>query len=139
MKKLFVILSLFFFVRIYGQVSEQAQYWDVKHVSNTCVSYKLYPTFNRFNFLNLDTRNGSITIVQYDVQGNNEFEYFLGYPPDLNIPDSLQTNGRFELYPTRNNFTFLLLDQLEGTTYHVQWSTERDKRFITKIPYAFGQ
>ena len=139
MKKLFVILSLFFIIPVYGQVSEQGQYWDINHASNTSVRYKLYPTFNRYNFLNLDTRTGSITIVQYDVQGDNEFEYFLDMPHDVNIPDSLQVNGRYELYPTRNNYTFILLDQLEGTTYHVQWSIERKQRFISKIKYAFGQ
>lgn len=139
MKKLFVILSLFFIIPVYGQVSEQGQYWDINHASNTSVRYKLYPTSNRYNFLNLDTRTGSITIVQYDVQGDNEFEYFLDMPHDVNIPDSLQVNGRYELYPTRNNYTFILLDQLEGTTYHVQWSIERNQRFISKIKYAFGQ
>lgn len=139
MKRLFLLLSLFFIIHAYGEVSDQGQYWDVNHVSNPLVRYKLYPTFNRYNFLNLDTRTGSITIVQYDVQGDNEFEYYLGSPSGLNIPDSLQTNGRFELYPTRNNYTFILLDQIDGDTYHVQWSTERDKRFIYKIRYAIGQ
>lgn len=139
MKKLLVILSLFFIVPVYGQVTEQGQYWDINHVSNTSVRYKLYSTFNRFNFLNLDTRTGSISIVQYDVQGDNEFEYFLGYPPDTNIPDSLMVNGRYELYPTRNNYTFILLDQIDGRSYHVQWAIERDKRFISEIKYIPGQ
>ena len=138
MKKTIILLLLFFNIPVFGQVAEQGQYWDINHTCNTFVRYKLYPTFNRYSFLNLDTKTGSITIVQYDVQGDNEFEYYLG-TPKVDILDSLMTNGRYELYPTRNNYTFILLDQITGESYHVQWSTERDKRFISKISYAWGQ
>lgn len=138
MKKLFLLLTLFFIIPVYAQVSEQGQYWDINHVTNPLVRYKLYPTFNRYNFLKLDTQTGTVTIVQYDVQGDNEFEYFLDYVSPY-IPDSLQVVGRFELYPTRNNYTFIMLDQIGGDAYHVQWSTERKQRFISKIKFAFGQ
>ena len=138
MKKVLLFIAILFVFPIYGQVTDQSQYWDINHASNTSIRYKLYPTFNRFNFLNLDTRTGSITIVQYDVQGDNEFEYYLGKPETF-IPDSLMTNGRYELYPTRNNFTFILLDQITGDSYHVQWSTEKQNRFVTRIRYSLGQ
>lgn len=138
MKKLFILLSLFFIIPAYGQVSEQCQFWDINHNTNSIMRYKLYPTFNRYNFLKLDTQTGRVTIVQYDVQGDNEFEYFLDIVRPY-IPDSLQVVGRFELYPTRNNYTFIMLDQIDGQAYHVQWSTERDKRFIKEIYYTFGQ
>lgn len=48
--------------------------------------------------------------------------------------------GRFTLYPTNNmwNFifnmwNFILLDQVDGDTYQVQWSFEAKNRFITPI------
>lgn len=139
MKKILLFLAFCLVMpMMYGQVADEGQYWDINHTSNPIVRYKLYPTFNRYNFLNLDTRRGSITIVQYDVQGDNEFEYYLGQP-EADIPDSLMTNGRYELYPTRNNYTFILLDQITGDSYHVQWSIERKNRFIRKIRYSFGQ
>ena len=40
---------------------------------------------------------------------------------------------RFTLYPTTNIWTFLLLDQVEGTPYQVQWSQEANKRFVMRI------
>ena len=106
--------------------------------SGAPVRYKLYPTANRYNFLKLDTRTGYITIVQYDVQGDDEFEYALDVILE-NKADSLLVDGRYELYPTRNNYTFIMLDQIDGRAYHVQWSLERNQRFITPIRYSFGQ
>lgn len=32
-------------------------------------------------------------------------------------------SGRFELYPTNNMYTFILLDTLWGSVRQVQWST----------------
>ena len=41
--------------------------------------------------------------------------------------------GRFELYPTQNMYTFILLDTKFGYTYQVQWSTNPDQRFRSRI------
>jgi len=43
------------------------------------------------------------------------------------------TIDRFTIYPTLNIWTFLLLDQVEGNTYQVQWSTDSEKRFVVQI------
>ena len=42
--------------------------------------------------------------------------------PDGNTPKP----GRFTLYPTQNWYNFLLLDQTDGRTWQVQWSTDPD-------------
>ncbi len=42
-------------------------------------------------------------------------------------------NGRFTLYPTPNSYNFILLDQIDGSTWKVQWNNEHDKRFIRRI------
>lgn len=34
--------------------------------------------------------------------------------------------GRFTLYPTQNVFTFILLDQIDGRMWQVQWSTKAE-------------
>lgn len=41
--------------------------------------------------------------------------------------------GQFALYPTTNNWTFILLDTINGDTYHVQWNQDKDKRGIYRI------
>ena len=50
--------------------------------------------------------------------------------------DAIKINGRFELYPTSNNWTFILLDPIDGDAYHVQWGHSKKDRIIYKIKYA---
>ena len=45
----------------------------------------------------------------------------------------MEMNGRFTLYPTDNIWTFILLDQVDGNTWQVQWSNEEEKRGIFQI------
>lgn len=94
------------------------------------VNYRLYPTNNKFNFLKLDTRTGEIRQVQWTIDGD-EFECILNDIP-LAVGIHAKT-GRFNLYPTSNTWTFLLVDQIDGRVWHVQWSFEKQNRFIQRI------
>lgn len=92
--------------------------------------YKLYPTQNMWNFLKLDTRSGKINIVQFSVEADNKrFEYILS---DVSRAEN-EIPGRFILQPTQNMYNFIMLDQLSGQTYQVQWSFDEDKRFVLPI------
>ena len=92
--------------------------------------YKLYPTRNMWNFLKLDTRNGKISIVQFSVEDRDkQFEYSLS---DVAIVAN-ESPGRFVLQTTENLYNFLLLDQITGQTYQVQWSFDAEKRFVIPI------
>ena len=96
----------------------------------TATRYKLYPTFNMWTFLKLDTKLGVITQVQFSLNDDNEFETPLG---SINLEGESKA-GRFELYPTTNNWTFILLDGETGAAYHVQWNQDASKRGIMPIP-----
>ena len=56
---------------------------------------------------------------------------------DLNISPLVEENnaqnGRFTRYPTSNMYNFILLDQIDGRVWQVQWSFEKDKRMILPI------
>lgn len=63
-----------------------------------------------------------------------------GYQGELILnPNSLvwteeeMINGRFTLYPTNNIYNFILLDQINGKAYQVQWNSDKDKRFVSRI------
>ena len=130
MEKLITVLLLVLFGAVGSNAQTQYnQFNEVNHVVNQQVKYKLYPTFNMWTFLKLNTQNGEITQVQYSINGD-EMEVYLGRPIAL-ISDYV--NGRYELYPTTNNWTFLLLDQIDGRVYHVQWSQESGDRFVYEI------
>jgi hypothetical protein len=130
MKKL-LILPLFLITIFCSAQSINAN--ELVRVSNyqspVPSKFRLYPTNNISIFLRLNTSTGFINLVQYSIKDVSssiiklsEFPLVLDGPVD-----------RFTLYPTTNIWTFLLLDQVEGTTYQVQWSTEPEKRFVNRI------
>ena len=95
------------------------------------VNYRLFQTNNRWTFLKLDTRNGKITHVQYSTDGKS-MEYSLN-PYSLLDEGEQEKAGRFFLYPTENTFNFLLLDQVSGKVYQVQWNIDEENRGIWRI------
>lgn len=100
---------------------------------NNKAAYQLYPTQNRWTFLKLNTTNGEIWIVQYSTGDDyNTMEYPLS-TEDLNISKSDAQIGRYILYPTQNMFNFIMLDQVDGRTWQVQWNQEKEHRFIQRI------
>lgn len=101
--------------------------------TTTTNNFLLYPTTNIYTFLKLDTRNGKIWQVQYSMD-DNEFEVILNGRSLI----SDGTPGQFALYPTTNNWTFILLDTINGDTWHVQWSQDADKRMIIPIRSAYS-
>lgn len=93
--------------------------------------FKLYPTENIWTFIKLDTRTGQMWQVQYSVESNDmRFEQPLNPKP---LVASGTENGRFELYPTQNIYNFILLDQVNGNVWQVQWSFEEETRGIAPI------
>lgn len=94
--------------------------------------YKLFPTQNIWTFIKLDTQTGKMWLLQYSVNDNEErFEYDLN--PDALVVNGKKVNGRFELYPTQNIYNFILLDQIDGKTWQVQWSFDEENRFVLPI------
>jgi hypothetical protein len=87
-------------------------------------TYRLYPTTNMWNFLKLNTRNGRIWQVQFDVEGNDRFESYLNLEKLVDLDE--EADNRFILYPTQNIWNFILLDQTNGKLWQVQWSLDRD-------------
>lgn len=95
--------------------------------------YKLFSTQNMWTFIKLDTKTGKMWQVQYSLDGNEgRTECNLNAMP-LVTNDTIQANGRFELYPTSNFYNFILLDQIEGKTWQVQWSFEEENRAVLPI------
>lgn len=132
-----ITISLIF---VFASLSSFSQNQALKNESNPdnltqkcneIAVYKLFPTQNMWNFIKLNTRNGKMWQVQFDVQGDNRMEVYLNMLP-LVTKDKEQ-NGRFTLYPTENIYTFILLDQIDGKTWQVQWSTEMQKRMVIPI------
>jgi len=94
------------------------------------VVYRLFATNNMYNFIKLNTRNGQMWQVQWSLK-DNQFETKLS---DISlVTKDEEKNGRFFLYPTTNTFNFILLDQLDGRAWQVQWNFDAEKRIVARI------
>ena len=94
------------------------------------VVYRLFATDNSYNFIKLNTRNGQMRQVQWSLK-DNEFETTLS---DISrVTKDEEKNGRFFLYPTTNSYNFILLDQIDGRAWQVQWNFEAEKRMVVRI------
>lgn len=87
-----------------------------------------------WTFLKLDTMTGQIWQLQYSIKGDDyRFETTLN---SIDISYALNQEkiiGRYTLYPTSNTYTFIMVDQIDGYTYQVQWHGEKDNRFVLPI------
>ena len=96
--------------------------------------YRLFPTRNMWTFLKLDTMTGRIWQVQYSTKGADyRFETVLN-SVDIALLNKLPKEiGRYTLYPTENTYNFILLDQINGFTYQVQWNGDKENRAVLPI------
>ena len=85
-----------------------------------------------YNFIRLNTVNGKMDLVQWAVNNNQEFIYSLNTESLLSSVDK-PIVGRYKLEPTTNTYAFLLIDTINGYTWHVQWSFEANERFVHRI------
>ena len=100
-----------------------------KQVNIEDARFVMFPTENMWTFLKLDSQNGKIWQVQYSVD-ENDFRGEIELNNKSLVSGDKTQNGRFTLYPTKNMFNFILLDQVDGRMWQVQWSTKEDGRLI---------
>ena len=93
------------------------------------VTYRLFSTRNMYTFIKLDTRNGKMWQVHWSTKGSDyRFETTLS---DISRVDKEEEkNGRFFLYPTTNIYNFILLDQIDGRAWQVQWGKEGERAVL---------
>lgn len=96
------------------------------------VSYQLFPTQNIWTFIKLDTRNGKMWQVHFTVKDDAVQGELILNPLSLVRKDE-EIDCRFTLYPTENMYNFLLLDQIKGFVYQVQWSMDEEYRFVIPL------
>ncbi len=103
---------------------------DSLTVSKNAPAFRLFPTSNMWTFIKLDTRTGQLWQVQWSLE-DNHFETILS-SRDL-APEGEAVNGRFTLHSTTNSYNFILLDQIDGRVWQVQWSQKAENRGVWRI------
>lgn len=92
------------------------------------VEFRLFSTKNMYTFIKLNTRNGQMWQVQWGTESKYRFENILSDISRVNTEE--ERNGRFFLYPTANIYNFILLDQIDGRAWQVQWGKESERIVI---------
>lgn len=103
-----------------------------KQISENAI-YQLFPTDNYWTFIKLDTRNGKMWQVHFTISDDNYQGELILNSSSLLMSDEVEVKGRFNLYRTNNMYNFILLDQINGKTYQVQWNNDKEKRFVSRI------
>lgn len=133
MKTNFITLAfiLFSLVSCAQNTAKQSSTTQQKQSSEN-TTYQLFPTKNYWTFIKLDTRNGKMWQVHFTVKEDGGQGEIILNALSL-VSKEKEVNGRFTLYPTENMYNFLLLDQIDGNVYQVQWSMEEKNRGIVPI------
>ena len=96
-------------------------------------TYQLFPTQNMWVFLKLNTVNGKIWMVQYSVNEDTSRMQAELNSQTLLTQKQEPVQGRFTLVPTSNMWNFILLDQIDGRQWQVQWSLDAENNFVVTI------
>lgn len=124
----FVLFSTVFFAQ---SQTKQTNTVQQKLISENTI-YQLFPTQNIWTFIKLDTRNGKMWQTHFTISNDGvKGEFILNILPL--VSKDKEVNGRFTLYQTENIYNFLLLDQIDGKVYQVQWSMNAENRGVFPI------
>ncbi|QIL38327.1 hypothetical protein G7074_02950 [Pedobacter sp. HDW13] len=127
MKSIFIFLTLGLL-----SIAASAQSTSEPPVQNispdSTVVYRLFSTRNMYTFIKLNTRNGQMWQVQWGTESKYRFESTLSDVSQVSPAE--EKNGRFFLYPTTNTYNFILLDQVNGKSWQVQWGKEGEKMVL---------
>lgn len=128
MTKLKIFIFLLIAQTSFAQTTSQAPIQNVSTDDN--VAFRLFSTRNMYTFIKLDTGNGQMWQVQWDTKsGQFETPLSLAYL----VSEENEKNGRFFLYPTTNIYNFILVDQIDGRVWQVQWSHNAKERMVIPI------
>jgi hypothetical protein len=125
---LFIGICLVSFTTLAQSTSEV----PIQNIStDSAVVYRLFSTRNMYTFIKLNTRNGQMWQVQWGTESKYQYETTLSDISRVNKEE--EKNGRFFLYPTKNIYNFILIDQIDGRVWQVQWSLEAKERMVDRI------
>lgn len=144
MKKLLILLAFSMFYSIGSASAQSMDKMELDSLSwrrldetsyylkTMSPRYKIYPTENTYISLKLDTATGRVWMVQIGLGDTDAMTVAIDDTSLLWDSEEIR-GGRFELYPTKNMYNFILIDTQYGYTYQVQWHTETNKRLRERI------
>ena len=129
MKKILFVLALVMSAAV--GMAQSVDFPATEYTQDPKANYRLYKTKNTYNFIKLDTRTGQMEMVQWSTSGSRGTYTLSNEKRVYAVEDEIP--GRFTLYATTNFYNFVLLDQIDGRTWQVQWSTDPDEMMVVRI------
>ena len=129
MKKILLVLALMMNAVI--MTAQSVDFPATEYTQDPKANYRLYKTKNNYNFIKLDTRTGQMEMVQWSTSGSRGTYTLSNEKRVYSVEDEIP--GRFTLYATTNFYNFVLLDQIDGRTWQVQWSTDSSEMMVVRI------
>lgn len=130
MKKL-LLLCVFAVFTLIANAQTGVKQTRPEFSQNPNVTYRLFPTTNMWIFIKLNTADGRMWLVQYSTEAGNQLEIPLSWIKRAD--ETKKKDGRFTLYSTQNIYNFILLDQIDGRVWQVQWSTDGENNLVIPI------
>lgn len=111
------------------QVQDDGQSWKVCEAMEADCSidnrFCLYEIQNMWTFIMLDTFTGKNWQVQFSVKGADYmFAAPINYWSKAYPTASDRWQGRFQMFATKNMWTFIMLDSYNGRLWQVQYDTK---------------
>lgn len=98
--------------------------------------WRLFPTSNMYTFIELNTQNGTMFKLQWGLSDGMRYQVpICGLCNEAKEAPGARP-GRFTLYPTENIYQFILLDQVTGEAWQVQWTDKGTVIPLVVIPYS---
>ena len=126
-----IILLVFAMTTILAEAQTDVRQVRPEFSQSPNATYRLFPTNNMWIFIKLNTSDGRLWLVQYGTKAGEQLEIPLSRIQRAD--EANKKNGRFTLYSTQNMYNFILLDQIDGKVWQVQWSTDGKNNLVIPI------
>ena len=119
-------------MNLFSQVQIEKNQHDLYQADENYIrTYRIFPTANMWYFIKLNTRTGQMWQIEFDQKKTKQLAIPLN---NLSlVEEQNEVDNRFILYPTQNDWNYLLLDQINGKIWQVYWDMKPEKNKITPL------
>ncbi|WP_051907735.1 hypothetical protein [Flavimarina sp. Hel_I_48] len=133
MKKYLIIAAILLMeLSLFAQVKIEETQNDLSQAEDGYIrTFKIFPTSNMWYFIKMNTRTGQMWQIEFDQNESNQLQTPLN---SLSLVENQEeVDNRFTLYPTQNTWTFLLLDQINGKIWQMNWDQKPEKTYVKPL------
>lgn len=127
-----LVITLLMTISLFSQIQTE-KHLDVldQRNENYIRTYRIFPTKDSRYFIKLNTQTGQMWQIEFNLRKSNQLEIPLN--SKLLIEKEKEVDNRFTLCNTQNSWNFLLLDNINGKIWQIDWDTRPNKSKISAL------